>query len=224
MDSVQSGRTGKGSMLKTTVKNPARFGTFSKALSTYAILAEYIHRPLTFLLGTALTLGRFKKDVPNDVPREFVELFAYPTWTYIRLEKKLEQEEAFSLARAIILPLGMAAYGAEFGLVEAPRTWSNFMGFLDLSLKGGAIQWSQVEIEESSDTVRKYRCTSCMIHYFLSKLGIPELTEPFCSLDNALYNAYLPDAMTFDRGGPGHTIEKGNPFCQFNHEIRIPGN
>jgi hypothetical protein len=53
-------------------------------------------------------------------------------------------------------------------------------------------------------------------------LGIPELTEPFCSLDNALYNVYLPNEMTFDRGGPGNTIEKGNPFCQFNHELEIP--
>jgi hypothetical protein len=222
MNRADSGRTGKGSVLKTTVNNPARFGTFSKTLITYAILTEYIHHPLAFLLGTALTLGRFKKNVPNDVPREFVELFAYPTWIYIRLKEKLGQEEALALARAIILPLGMAAYGAEFGLVEAPRTWSNFTRFLDLSLRRGAIQWSRVEIEESSDTVRKYRCTFCMIHHFLSELGIPELTEPFCSLDNALYNSYLPNEMTFDRGGLGHTIEKGHPFCQFNHEIRIP--
>ena len=203
--------------LKTTASNPARFGTVSKVLITYAILSEYVRHPLTFLLGTLLTVGRFKRSVPKDVPREFLDLFAYPAWIYIRLKERHGQDEALALARAIILPLGMAAYGAEFGLVEAPRDWRTFIGFLDRSLERGAIRWSQVELEESSDTVRSYRCTFCMIHGFLSKLGIPELTEPFCSLDNALYNAYLPNEMTFDRGGPGNTLAEGNPFCLFNH-------
>ncbi len=206
-------------MLKTTAENPARFGALSTVLISYAILREYVRHPLMFLVGATLTLPRFKKSVPGDVPREFIELFAYPAWIYIRLKDRLEQERALALARAIILPLGMAAYGAEFGLVEAPRTWPNFMGFLDRSLKEGAIQWSRVEVEEHTDTVRRYRCTFCMIHDFLSKVGIPELTEPFCSLDNALYNAYLPGEMTFDRGGPGNTIAKGHPFCQFNHRL-----
>jgi hypothetical protein len=220
MEHEQSGRTGKGAMLKTTVKKPARYGTFSKALITYAILSEYVRNPLGFLMGTALTLGRFKKSLPKGLPKDFVELFAYPTWIYMRLKERLGQEEAFALSRAIILPLGMAVYGAEFGLVEAPRTWDNFMGFLDLSLKQGAIQWSKVEVEKRSDTVHRYRCTYCIIHDFLSKLGIPELTEPFCAIDNALYNAYLPNEMTFDRGGKGNTIKEGNPFCQFNHELK----
>lgn len=208
-------------MLTTTADNPARFGTFSKALIVYAILSEYIRHPLTFLIGTTLTLPSFKKRVPADVPREFVELFAYPAWIYLRLKARLEPDRALALARAVILPLGMAAYGAEFGLVEAPRTWDNFMGYLDRSLDKGAIRWSRVEVEERSGSIRRYRCTSCMIHHFLSTMGIAELTESFCSMDNALYNAYLPNVMTFDRGGPGHTIASGNAFCQFNHELKV---
>lgn len=218
---MKHAQSSNDSMLKTTVNNPARYGTFSKALITYAVLSEYVRNPLTFLLGTALTLGRFKKSLQKNLPKDFVELFAYPTWIYLRLKESLGQEKAFALSRAVILPLGMAVYGAEFGLVEAPRTWDNFMGFLELSLKQGAIQWSKVEIEERSDTVHKYRCTYCIIYDFLSKLGIPELTEPFCSLDNALYNAYLPNEMTFDRGGKGNTFREGNNYCQFNHELKI---
>ncbi len=210
-------------MLKTTADKPARFGTFSKALICYAVLAEYVHHPLTFLIGTTATLGRFKKNLPSDFPAEFVDLFAYPAWIYIRLKQRMGQDGALEVGRAIILPLGMAAYGAEFGLVEAPRTWANFMGFLDRNLKQGAIRWSKVEIEERTDTARRYRCTFCMIHEFLSKVGVPELTESFCSLDNALYNSYMPNEMTFDRGGAGNTIEKGNPFCQFNHRLTLPG-
>ena len=207
-------------MLKTTVHHPARFGTLSKTLIVYSVLGEYVHHPLTFLMGTALTFGRFKKRLPRDLPRDFADLFAYPAWIYMRLKEKLRQEEAFAIARAIILPLGLAVYGAEFGLVEAPRTWDNFMTFLDRSLKEGAIRYSKVEVDERSDTIHRYRCTFCMIHDFLSRLGIPELTEPFCALDNALYNSYLPSVMTFDRGGKSNTIEKGNSFCQFIHELK----
>jgi hypothetical protein len=99
-------------MLKTTAGNPARYGTFSKALITYAVLSEYVRNPLRFLMGTALTPGRFKKSLPKDLPKDFVELFAYPTWIYLRLKQKLGQEKAFALSRAIILPLGLAVYGA----------------------------------------------------------------------------------------------------------------
>ncbi|MBI5115366.1 L-2-amino-thiazoline-4-carboxylic acid hydrolase [Candidatus Poribacteria bacterium] len=208
-------------MLKTTVKNPARFGAISKALIVYSVLREYVNHPLAFLVGTALTVGRFKKRLPKDIPNDFVELFAFPTWIYMRLKERMGQEEAFALARAIIIPLGVAVYGAEFCLVEAPRTWNNFIDFVEISNRQGAIRWSKVEMDERTETLYEYRCTFCMIHHFLSKLGIPELTEPFCTLDNALYNAYLPNEIIFHRGGKGKTIEKGQPFCKFIHERKI---
>ena len=208
-------------MLTTTADNPARFTALSKALIVYAVLREYVRHPLAFMVGTTLTLGSFKRTIPKDVPKEFVDLFAYPAWIYIRLKERLEQDKALALARAIILPLGIAVYGAEFAVVEAPRTWTNFMRFLDRGFKQGSIRWSNVDVEETTDTTHRYRCTWCMIHDFLSRTGIPELTELFCSLDNALYNSYMPNEMTFDRGGPGNTIAKGNPFCQFNHAIRV---
>jgi hypothetical protein len=50
-------------MLKTTVDSPARFGALSKGLITYAILSEYVHHPLMSLMGTAMTLGRFKRGI-----------------------------------------------------------------------------------------------------------------------------------------------------------------
>jgi hypothetical protein len=208
-------------MLKTTRDDPARFSMFSKALIVYAVLREYACHPLAFLLGTVLTIGSFKKKLPKDLPKDFAELFAFPAWIYIRLKEKLGQEEALALTRAIIVPLGMAVYGAEFRLVEAPRTWENFINFLELSNREGAIRWSKVAMDERGDTTCKYQCTFCMIHDFLSKLGIPELTEPFCTLDNALYNAYLPNEVLFTRGGKDKTIERGNPFCQFVHEHKM---
>jgi hypothetical protein len=208
-------------MLKTTRDNPARFGVFSKALIVYAVLREYVHHPLVFLMGTVLTAGRFQKSIPKDIPEDFVKLFAFPTWIYLRLKKRMGQEEALAVARAIIVPLGVAVYGAEFRLVEAPRTWDNFIDFLQLSNREGAIRWSKVEMDEEGGAIYKYRCTFCMIHDFLSKVGAPELTEAFCTLDNALYNAYLPNEMIFHRGAKSETIEKGHPFCQFVHERKI---
>ena len=50
------------------------------------------------------------------------------------------------------------------------------------------------------------------------KLGIPELTEPYCAIDNALYNTYLPGEIIFHRGGVNRTIASGAPYCQYIYE------
>ncbi len=207
--------------LRTTADAPARFGRVAKTLIAYAVLSEYVRHPLRLLIATVLTLPRFRRRVPAEIPREFVDLFGFPAAMYVRLKATLGAEAGLAVARAVILPLGMAAYGAEFGVVETPRDWSSFMRYLDRSLQQGAIRWSVVEVDERSDTTRRYRCTSCMIHRFHTTMGIPELTDSFCALDHALYNAYLPNEMTFDRGGPGNTIASGNGFCVFNHRLHV---
>lgn len=57
-----------------------------------------------------MTLRRFKKSIAKDVRREFVEIVTHPALIYIRLKERLEQDRALALARAIMLPLGMAAF------------------------------------------------------------------------------------------------------------------
>jgi len=50
-------------------------------------------------------------------------------------------------------------------------------------------------------------------------LGLLELTPVVCQIDNAMFSCYLPDEMTFDRGGVGHRIADGKRECNFVWEL-----
>jgi hypothetical protein len=54
-----------------------------------------------------------------------------------------------------------------------------------------------------------------MFHELALYLGIPELTPIVWQIDNAVFNSYLPDEMTFDRGGIGRWIADGQHECNF---------
>jgi hypothetical protein len=48
-----------------------------------------------------------------------------------------------------------------------------------------------------------------------TELGIPELTKLMCAVDNAIFNTYLPEKITFHRNGIGNRIVDGAPACHF---------
>jgi hypothetical protein len=46
------------------------------------------------------------------------------------------------------------------------------------------------------------------------------MTPVVCQIDNAMFNSYLPDEMTFDRGPSGGRIADGKHECNFVWELR----
>jgi L-2-amino-thiazoline-4-carboxylic acid hydrolase len=207
-------------MIKTSVEKPAGFTTFSRAWLAYGILREYITRPAWFMLETLLTLSRFKRRLPFDVSKDFAETVALEAWMYIRLKERYGQERAFALMRAVIIPVAMVWYGAGFRLVEAPRTYDNIIRFHELVHEKMLTEDGNLKIDERSDSRYTYRNFFCPWHDLFRKLGIPELTEPYCAIDNGLYNTYLPGEIVFHRGGVNRTIASGAPFCQYIYEHR----
>ena len=205
-------------MIKTSVQEPARFGTFSRAVLAYGILREYITRPAWFVLQTLLTLGRFKRRLPPDVPKEFSDTVALEAWMYLRLKETLGQDKAFALMRAVIVPVAMVWYGAGFRVVEAPRTYDNIIRFHELVHEKMLTADGNLKIDERNDSRYMYRNFFCPWHDLFKKLGIPELTEPYCTIDNGLYNTYLPGEIVFHRGGVNRTIASGAPHCRYIYE------
>jgi hypothetical protein len=210
-------------MIKTSVDNPANFSNLSKAIMAYGIFREYLKRPLWFLIWSALTLNRMKRKMPEDVPREFAKTVAFEAWMYIRLKKKIGQEKALALMRTVIVPTALAWYGAGFRLVEAPHSYDNIIKFHELVHEKMINEDGNLIIDERREERYTYRNTFCPWHDLLKKLGIPELTEPYCTIDNGLYNTYLPGEIIFHRGGVGKTIAAGAPFCQYIYEHIAPG-
>ena len=199
-------------MLKTSVDQP---GKANNALIALGILQGYIKNPLWFLLSTILTLPKFKKQLPKDLPYEFVKVVALQAWMYIRLKRKVGQKLAFEIVRAIVLPIGLATQQGNFRNVEAPRTFNNLLSFQQRTNQEGPTRWNKMEILEQSEHKYEFRIHNCMFHKFFAQEGIPELTKLMCEVDNAIFNTYLPEEVTFHRNGIGNRIADGASFCQF---------
>ena len=59
-----------------------------------------------------------------------------------------------------------------------------------------------------------------MFHELAADPGIPQTTPIICQIDNTMFNSYLPDEMTFDRGGVGRRIADGRRECNFVWDMR----
>lgn|GEM_PF-613146 len=209
-------------MIKTSVDRPAKFSNLSKTIMTYGILREYLKHPAWFLFWTAVTLPRLKKKLPADVPKDFAKTLTLEAWMYMRLKKKIGQDKALALMRAVIVPTALAWYGAGFRLVEAPRSYENIIKFHEVVHKKMIEEDGNLIIDERKEDRYSYRNTFCPWYDLLRKLGIPELTDSYCAIDNGLYNTYLPNEIIFHRGGLGKTIASGAPFCQYIYEHFTP--
>jgi len=199
-------------LLKTTINQP---GKPNKALMALSILQGYIKSPMWFLLSTLLTLPKFKKQLPKDLPKEFVEVTAFQTWMYIRLKERLGKKKAYEIVRAFILPVGLAVQQGNFRNVEDSRTFENLIEYQQRTNREGPTRWNKMEVVEQSDHKYEFHVKNCMFHDFFTKLGIPELTKLMCEVDNAIFNTYLPEEVTFHRNGIGNRIADGASFCHF---------
>jgi hypothetical protein len=184
------------------------------------LLGRELRFPRLFLLARKLTLNRFKKTIDRRFSPELIHLAALPAWVYLGLKKKLGQRRAFEIMRVVLLAGGTAAQNLQFDTVHKER---NFRNFTDLEIennRSGLVRWNKMEVVARTDRRFEIKITSCMFHEFAVSLGIPEMTPIVCQIDNAMFNSYLPDEMTFDRGGIGQRIADGKPECKFVWELR----
>ena len=211
-------------MLKTTVDRP---GTPIKPLLALGILQGYLKRPLWFLLSTLISLPGFRKQIPKELPQEFLKTTVLHTWMYIRLKPKVGQERAYEIVRALVLPIGLAVQQGNFRNVEAPRTFENLIAYQQRTNREGPTRWNEMEVVEQSDRKYEFRVKNCMFHEFYTRLGVPELTKLMCEVDNAIFNTYFPEELTFHRNGIGNRIADGAPECHFvierHHKIKEHG-
>jgi hypothetical protein len=206
-------------MLKTSIGQP---GKPIKALTVLGILGGYIRNPLGFLITTLLTMTGFKKRFPPDLPEDFIETAALQAWMYIRLKERIGQEKACEVMRAIVVPIGLALQQGNFRVVEAPRTFENLITYQQRTHREGPTRWNKMEILQQDEKRYELRVHSCLFYDFYNQLGVPELTKFMCAVDNAIFNTYLPEEITFHRNGLGNRIVDGAPACHFVIEHHRP--
>lgn len=206
-------------MLKATIDLP---GQPNRALMALGILQGYLKHPLWFLLTTVLTLPSFKKQLPPDLPHDFVQVTALQTWLYLRLKDRIGQAQAYEIVRACVLPIGLALQQGNLRAVEAPRTFDNLVAYQQRTNREGPTRWNQMEILEQSERRYEFRVTKCLFHDLYTQLGIPELTRLMCEVDNAIFSSYLPEQVVFHRNGLGNRLADGALACHFVLENHAP--
>jgi len=215
-----------------TASSPVTLATRSQSLPATAIdlqkittplllhmLRTEMRFPLIFLLRCKLTLGRFKKGIDPRFPAEFVKIIALPLWVYINLKAAIGQDKAFEIMRVTILTGGLAQWNFQYQTTSVERTFANLCDLEIQVNKAGFTRWNTLNVVERTDKRFEIKITRCLYHEVFTAMGVPELTPIICQIDNAAFNSYLPDQVTFNRGGPGHRIADGRSACNFIWEV-----
>jgi hypothetical protein len=140
---------------------------------------------------------------------------------YNRLIKKVGKEKAYEIMRACLITSGLALQQANFRNVESGRTFDNLKKYQQQNNREGTTKLNTMEIIEESERRYEFKVTRCMFHELFTHLNVPELTTIICSIDNAIFNTYLPEKLIFHRNGLNKTIPEGNKYCEFVIENKM---
>lgn len=205
-------------MLRTNIDSIAKP---SSPMIIIGVLKGYINNPILFFIKTILTFKNFKKTIKMNLPREFINSSGLIAWLYIRLKKEIGEEKAYEIIRATILCSGLAIQQANFRNVEAERTFENLVKYQKRVKNEGTTKLNQMEIIDQTDNKYVYKVTKCMFYEFFKYLDVPELTTIMCSIDNSIFNSYLPEKITFHRNGINNRMVDGASECMFVMEKHV---
>lgn len=199
-------------MIKSDRSRPA---VPAKPLILYGILKGYIRNPLLFLIGMKSRAKKLGKTLGKGYPDDFVEMVTLVAALYLSAREKTDDETALALVTAVILPLGLATQLANFRYVEDSRSFENLIAYQQRVNREGPTRLNRIEILEQSGERYSFRVHNCLFHEAFSKLGLPELTPVICTIDNAIFNVYMPERVVFHRDGVGNRIPDGADRCSF---------
>lgn len=117
--------------------------------------------------------------------------------------------------RAVVIVLGLSVQQSNFRNIEDKRTFKNLIAYQQRTNREGPTRLNKMEIIEQSEKRYEFKVTKCLFFEFFSSLGIKELTSLMCSIDNAIFNSYLPEQVCFHRGGLDNRIIDGSESCSF---------
>lgn len=202
-------------MKKNSIAEPAT------TLITLGVLKGYISNPLLFLVASKISFKKYKKTIKFDLPNDFISSMGFIAHLYNRLIKKVGKEKAYEIMRACLITSGLALQQANFRNVESGRTFDNLKKYQQQNNREGTTKLNTMEIIEESERRYEFKVTRCMFHELFTHLNVPELTTIICSIDNAIFNTYLPEKLIFHRNGLNKTIPEGNKYCEFVIENKM---
>jgi len=204
--------------LKTDTENIAKPVT---SLILLGVLKGYINNPIVFIVKSKVLFKKYRKNIDIDLPKDFIDSTSFIAWIYIRLKEKIGQEKAFEIIRVSILTTGIAIQQANFRNVEVVRSFENLIKYQQKANVEGSTKLNTMKIIEQTEKKYEFRITRCVFLDLFTYLKVPELTSIMCSIDNAIFNSYLPEKIIFHRNGMNRTMLQGNAYCEFVIENMI---
>lgn len=187
-------------------------------LIVFGVLKGYMKGAGPFMISTILKFPPFAARLRKEtgLPKDFIRSSGFMLHLYGRLQQRFTKEKAFEITRASVLCSALAIMQANFKSVEEKRSFENLVRNQQQANKIGVTRLNTMEILNLDYEKGEYRfcVTKCMFFEFFQRYGAPELTSIMCSADNAIFNSYLPNQITFHRG-VGRTMLEGAEKCDF---------
>jgi len=196
-------------------ENREKPASVSVALIALGVLKGYVNKPIFLLMKSLFAMPGFIGKYRSEYPPEFLKTCGLVTILYSNLKKHMEKEKAFEIIRAFMITAGMAVQQSNFRNVEETRCFSNLIKNQQRTHREGPTRFNKMEIIEESDNRYEFRVSKCMFFDFFKQAGVKELTSLMCSIDNGIFNTYLPEEVLFHRNGIGNRIADGCESCSF---------
>lgn len=184
------------------------------------LLQDEIPSPECFLQECKSSLPTFQSTIDKKFTPDLIKFISMPLWVYINLKNKLGEKKAFEIMRIALLTGGLAKQSILFDSVNKPRTFENFIKQELQINKTGTTKWNDLEVVCKDENKFEIKITKCLYHELTTSLQIPEATKLICQVDNAVFNSYLPEKITFHRGGINRRIADGCNECHFVWEYK----
>lgn len=191
-----------------------------KPLILLGILSGYIRNPLVFVVRVVMKSKKVRKQLDPALADDFASMAALVSSIYLLLQVKVDKEKALSITKAVIIPVGLSVQMANFRYVEDDRIFKNLIAYQQRTNREGPTRLNKMEVIDQNSRCYRFRVHTCMFFKTFSQLGIPELTEVMCEVDNAIFNVYSPERIIFHRDGIRKRIVDGASFCTFVCENR----
>jgi len=200
-------------MLKTNFESPANPDVLMIAKG---ILKGYIKSPTIFMWRLLPKVVKVQNEINKNIPIDIRKQLALTIAMYSIFREKMEKDQALSLLKAVIIPIGLTRQISIFRFVEdTDHSFKNLIKYSKRFKEEGPMRLNKMKVEEESDGTYKFHVQNCIFNSVFDKFGYPELLGVFCSVDNATYNIYAADDILFTRGGNDKTIARGNKTCDF---------
>ena len=180
------------------------------------ILKGYIKHPTLFMCRLLPRVVKIQNEMNKNIPLDIRKLLALTIAMYSLFRENMEKDQALSLLKAVIIPVGLVKQMSIFRYVEQPEhSFHNLVASSKRFKQEGPMRLNKMKIVEESDDTYIFHVLNCIFISVFGHFGVSELTDVFCSVDNASYNIYAADEIVFTRGGRDITITRGNRTCDF---------